>query len=85
MKLHGNAALSLNKRRLLCRRVVEDDWSLSEAARAASLVSERTAGKWVRRSTASPERCFAGLCRLHAPTGRYRSVPARLTTSTMPS
>jgi hypothetical protein len=84
MKLHGNAALSLNKRRLLCRRVVEDDWSLSEAARAAE-VSERTAGKWVRRSTASPERCFAGLCRLHAPTGRYRSVPARLTTSTMPS
>jgi hypothetical protein len=32
MKLHGNAALSLNKRRLLCRRVVEQEWSLSEAA-----------------------------------------------------
>jgi hypothetical protein len=24
MKLHANAALSLNKRRLLCRRVVDD-------------------------------------------------------------
>ena len=46
MKLHGNAALSLNKRRLLCRRVVEEDWSLTEAAAAAE-VSEKTAGKWV--------------------------------------
>jgi transposase InsO family protein len=48
MKLHGNAALSLKKRRLLCRRVIEEGWSLSEAA-AAAKVSERTAGKWVRR------------------------------------
>jgi transposase InsO family protein len=48
MKLHGNAALSLNKRRLLCGRVVEEGWSLAEAAAAAE-VSERTAGKWVRR------------------------------------
>jgi transposase InsO family protein len=48
MKLHGNAALSLIKRRLLCRRVVDDEWSLGEAAAAAE-VSERTAGKWVRR------------------------------------
>jgi transposase InsO family protein len=48
MKLHGNAALSLNKRRLLCRRVVEEGWSLAEAAAAAE-VSEKTAGKWVKR------------------------------------
>jgi transposase InsO family protein/transposase len=48
MKLHGNAALSLNKRRVLCRRVVDEGWSLSEAAAAAE-VSERTAGKWVAR------------------------------------
>jgi transposase InsO family protein len=48
MKLHANAALSLNKRRQLCRRVVEEEWSLAEAAAAAE-VSERTAGKWVRR------------------------------------
>lgn len=46
MKLHANAALSLNKRRQLCRRVVEEDWSLTEAAAAAE-VSERTAGKRV--------------------------------------
>ena len=48
MKLHANAALSLNKRRRLARRIVEEDWSLSEAAAAAE-VSERTAGKWARR------------------------------------
>jgi hypothetical protein len=41
MKLRGNAALSLNKRKLLVHRVMEEDWSLSEAARAAE-VSERS-------------------------------------------
>jgi transposase InsO family protein len=48
MQLHANAALSLTKRRQLCRRVVERSWSLAEAAAAAE-VSERTAGKWVGR------------------------------------
>ena len=48
MQLHANAALSLNERRLLCRRVVEVEWSLTKAAAAAE-VSERTAGKWVAR------------------------------------
>jgi transposase InsO family protein len=48
MKLHGNAALSLKKRQLLVSRVLDDDWSLTEAA-AAAAVSERTAGKWVQR------------------------------------
>jgi transposase InsO family protein len=48
MKLHGNAALTLNKRRVICRRVIEEGWSLTEAARAAE-VSERTARKWVGR------------------------------------
>ena len=48
MKLHGNAALSLKKRQLLVSRVIDASWSLTEAAAAAE-VSERTAGKWVRR------------------------------------
>ena len=48
MKLHANAALSLNQRRRLARRVKEEGWSLVEAAEAAE-TSERTAGKWVRR------------------------------------
>ena len=48
MKLHGNAALTLNRRRLLCWRVIEEGWSLTKAAEAAE-VSGRTAGKWVGR------------------------------------
>ncbi len=38
MKLHGNAALSLNQRRRLAERVVKEGWSLTSAAR-----------KWARR------------------------------------
>jgi transposase InsO family protein len=48
MKLHANAALSLNKRRQLARRVVEQRWTLTEAAAAAE-VSVRCARKWVGR------------------------------------
>ena len=48
MKLHANAALTLNKRRALCRRVVEQQWTLSKAAAAAE-VSVRCARKWVGR------------------------------------
>jgi transposase InsO family protein len=54
MQLHANAALSLIKRRQLCRRVVEESWSLGSAAAAAE-VSERTAAKWVRRYRAEGE------------------------------
>jgi transposase len=48
MRLHGNAELSLNKRRRLAARVEEDGWTLAMAAEAAE-VSVRTARKWVRR------------------------------------
>jgi transposase InsO family protein len=48
MNLHANAALSLNRRRLLCRRVVEDGWTVTRAADAAE-VSVRCARKWVGR------------------------------------
>src|SRR3954464_12293395 len=48
MKLHANAALSLNQRRRMVRRVVEHGWSLTKAAEAAE-VSERTCSKWVAR------------------------------------
>ncbi len=54
MKLHANAALSLNKRRLLVHRVVDEGWSLVEAARAAE-TSEPTARKWVGRYRAEGE------------------------------
>jgi transposase InsO family protein len=54
MDLHANAALSLNKRRLLARRVVEERWTLTKAAAAAE-VSVRCARKWVRRYRAEGE------------------------------
>src|SRR6185312_591180 len=48
MKLHANAALSFRQRERMVRRVVEDGWSVREAALACE-VSERTAAKWVAR------------------------------------
>lgn len=48
MNLHANAALSLNRRRLLCRRVVDEGWTVRKAADAAE-VSVRCARKWVGR------------------------------------
>jgi transposase InsO family protein len=48
MNLHANAALSLNKRRLLCERVVDETWTVTKAAEAAD-VSVRCARKWVGR------------------------------------
>jgi transposase InsO family protein len=54
MNLHRNAALSLKGRRELCRRVVEGERTLSEAAAAAE-VSVRCARKWVARYRAQGE------------------------------
>jgi transposase InsO family protein len=54
MKLHANAKLGPKGRLVICRRVLEQGWSLSEAAEAAG-VSERTAGKWTRRYRAEGE------------------------------
>jgi transposase InsO family protein len=54
MKLHANAALSLKKRRLICERVVDHGWTVTEAAAAAE-VSVRCARKWVRRFRAGGE------------------------------
>jgi transposase-like protein len=48
MKLHANAALSFRQRERMVRRVVDQGWSVREAAVAAE-VSARTAGKWVAR------------------------------------
>jgi len=48
MRLHANAALSLNGRRQLARRVVDQGWKVVEAAGAAE-VSVRCARKWVGR------------------------------------
>ncbi len=54
MNLHANAALSLQGRRELCRRVVERERRLAQAAEAAG-VSVRCARKWVDRYRAESE------------------------------
>jgi transposase InsO family protein len=64
MDLHANAALSLNKRRLLARRVLDEQWTLTKAATAAE-VSVRCARKWVGRYRAEGE--FGLLDRSSAP------------------
>jgi transposase InsO family protein len=66
MKLHANAALSLNKRRRLARRIVDEEWSVTEAAEAAE-VTEPTARKWAARYRAEGE---AGL--LDRPSAAYQ-------------
>jgi len=71
MNLHANAALSLNRRRQLCRRVVDDRWTVTKAAEAAE-VSVRCARKWVGRYRAEGE--LGLLDRSSAPS----SIPHRI-------
>ena len=59
MNLHANAALSLNRRRLLCERVVEEAWTVRKAAEAAE-VSVRCARKWVGRYRVEGEPGISG-------------------------
>ena len=54
MKLHANAKLGPKGRLVICKRVTEQGWSLTEAAEAAG-VSERTASKWLGRYRAEGE------------------------------
>lgn len=48
MKLHANARTCPNSRKLLVRRIEEENWSLMVAAEAAG-ISERSARKWLAR------------------------------------
>jgi transposase InsO family protein len=48
MKLHGNARTCPNSRRLLIERVIDEGWSVSDAAAAAG-ISERTVYRWLGR------------------------------------
>jgi hypothetical protein len=38
MNLHANAALSLNRRRQLCRRIVQERWMVRQGSCAASRI-----------------------------------------------
>jgi transposase InsO family protein len=71
MKIHANARTCPNSRKLLVKRIEEENWSLMVAAEAAG-ISERSARKWLSRWRAEGE---AGLVdRSSAP----RRVPSRL-------
>jgi transposase InsO family protein len=48
MKLHGNHRTCPSSRLLICRRVLEQGWTLQQAAEAAGC-SVRTAAKWLKR------------------------------------
>jgi transposase InsO family protein len=48
MKLHGNHRTCPSSRRLICQRVLEEGWTLTQAAEAAGC-SVRTAAKWLQR------------------------------------
>jgi transposase len=54
MKVHANAPLGPKGRSTMVLRVLEEGWSLAEAAEAAG-VSERTCSKWVVRYRAEGE------------------------------
>ena len=55
MKIHANAALSLTQRRRMVRLVVEDGWSIKDAA-IEHKTSWKTCSKWVSRYRDSGER-----------------------------
>jgi len=80
MKLHANAALSLKGRRQLCSRVVDEQWTVSEAAEAAE-VSVRCARKWVGRyrRTGSSGCVIAPRRR-----GRFRIAPTSVGSKSLP-
>ena len=69
MTLHQNAKTCPASRRLLCRRVEVEGWSLRAAAEAAGL-SERRAGEWLARWR-------AGDSELEDRPSTAQSVPAR--------
>ena len=48
MRLHANHRTCPSSRQLICRRVLEEGWTIARAAEAAGC-SERTASKWLRR------------------------------------
>jgi transposase InsO family protein len=70
MKLHGNHRTCPSGRLLICRRVLEEGWSVRQAAEAAGC-SERTASKWLRRFR-------EGDAQLLDRSSRPRRSPARL-------
>ena len=76
MKIHANARTCPNSRKLLVRRIEEENWSLMVAAEAAG-ISERSAYRWLRRFREEGER---GLLDRSSAPGRipHKTAPARV-------
>jgi transposase len=74
MKLHANAPFGPKGRRIMVLRVLEQGWSLTEAAAAAG-VSDRSAAKWLARWRA--EGAAGLLDRSSAPKRVPHRTPAR--------
>jgi transposase InsO family protein len=72
MKLHANHRTCPSSRLLICRRVLEEGWTLQQAAEAAGC-SVRTAAKWLKRFREGDQELFDR-------SSRPRSSPARLPT-----
>ena len=70
MKLHANHRTCPSSRRLICRRVLEEGWTVARAAEAAGC-STRTASKWLCRYR-------EGDVELRDRSSRPRRSPARL-------
>jgi transposase InsO family protein len=70
MKLHGNHRTCPSSRVLICRRVLEEGWTLTQAAEAAGC-SVRTAAKWLKRFRDGDEELLDR-------SSRPRRSPARL-------
>jgi transposase InsO family protein len=73
VKLHGNAKLTPVQRRLLCERIDEDGWTVTDAADAAG-ISERRGYVWLARWRAG-DRVLAD--RSSAPARIPNRTPAR--------
>jgi transposase InsO family protein len=70
MRLHANHRTCPSSRRLICRRVLEEGWTVERAAVAAGC-SARTAAKWIGRYR-------GGDCVLLDRSSRPRRCPSRL-------
>jgi transposase InsO family protein len=70
MKVHANAPLGPKGRETMVRRVIDEGWSVTEAAAAAG-VSDRTCRKWAARYRAD------GACGLLDRPSAPRSIPHR--------
>jgi leucine-zipper of insertion element IS481 len=71
--LHRNAKTCPASRLLLCRRVIDEDWSPKDAAEAAGL-SEPRAAAWLKRFREEDERASRIAPRRR---GGYRTGPRR--------